>query len=227
MARKLSRVAFSLIGTIAAAAALLPAASAAAQSGVQGTSTPKQVINPFAARRQAANSDEAETEPPVAVPPAQSGGPKTYQNPFAARRSEPRFVTPRLRPGPLSRWHRSAGPPPPQDDERPIRDPASGAPGGRRSFGAVGTADGSREACGAVRSAWRGPPSSRFGRRQALNPARSSPLRLDSTCPTDLVVARQNEPGGKERAGRGGGRHRCKQWLKRRGTHSKRATAKK
>ncbi|MEX2091201.1 MAG: tetratricopeptide repeat protein, partial [Pirellulales bacterium] len=58
--------------------------------------------------------------PSIAVPPAEVGVPKTYQNPFARRSTSPRFVTPRLQPGPLSRWHRSEQSSPPPTDQQPI-----------------------------------------------------------------------------------------------------------
>ncbi len=83
-------------------------------------STPaKEVVNPFAAKRQAAAS-QSEPVTPVTVPPAETTGPKTYQNPFARHDSSPRYVTPRLQPGPLSRWHRTGEPRVPQADPRPV-----------------------------------------------------------------------------------------------------------
>ncbi len=118
MARKLSRVARSVIWTIAAAAVTFAAAGAPAQSDIRVSSTAKQVVNPFAAKRQAAAP--VATKPSIAVPPAEHGVPKKYQNPFARRSTSPRFVTPRLQPGPLSRWHRSDERPAPPVDEQPI-----------------------------------------------------------------------------------------------------------
>ncbi|MEX2093861.1 MAG: hypothetical protein WD971_14340, partial [Pirellulales bacterium] len=87
MARKLSRVARSVIWTIAAVTTALVAARAPAQSDVRVSSTAKQVVNPFAAKRQAEAQAAA---PTIAVPPAEVGVPKTYQNPFANRSASPR-----------------------------------------------------------------------------------------------------------------------------------------
>lgn len=123
MARKLSRVARWLL--IIAAAWELALAAALAQS-VEVAPATKHVVNPFAAKRQAAASATA-SPPPTAAPP-ESTGPKTYQNPFARRDQSPRFMTPRLQPGPMSRWHRAEQmSPPPQADERPIQAVAIGS----------------------------------------------------------------------------------------------------
>ena len=65
------------------------------------------VENPFAARARSW-ADESQS---IAVPPMETGVPKSYQNPFARRSARPRLTTPRLQPGPLSRWHRPIQPP--------------------------------------------------------------------------------------------------------------------
>lgn len=121
MARKLSGSARSA-RLISAALVALAATSALAQEHIQVSSTAEQVVNPFAARRQAAAEDEA-TLPP-AIPPAEATGPKAYQNPFAARRNAPRFATPQLQAGQLTRWHRvdqPAIPEVPRTAQRPYR----------------------------------------------------------------------------------------------------------
>ena len=118
MARKLSRVARSAIWISAAAAVTLVAANAPAQSAVRVSSTAKQVVNPFAAKRQAA--PQAAPVRPITVLPAEAAGPKTYQNPFARRGGSQRYVTPRLQPGPLSRWHRADRSPALPAEEHPI-----------------------------------------------------------------------------------------------------------
>jgi tetratricopeptide (TPR) repeat protein len=121
MARKLSRVARCVL-IVAATSALPPAL---AQSDVQVAPVTKQAMNPFAAKR-AATAPQQSTSP-ANVEPISSPGPKVYQNPFARREQAPRFVTPRLQPGPMSRWHRmeqaSARP---QVDQRPIQALATG-----------------------------------------------------------------------------------------------------
>ena len=116
MARKLSRVARNVIWIVAATSMI--AAGAAAQSDVRVSSAAKRVVNPFAAKRQV--DAPVEPQPPVTVPPAETAGPKTYQNPFAGKSHSPRFVTPRLQPGPMSRWHRAGEPSVPQADPRPV-----------------------------------------------------------------------------------------------------------
>ncbi|MGD9636575.1 MAG: tetratricopeptide repeat protein [Pirellulales bacterium] len=115
MARKLSRVACCLL---IVAASELSLTAALAQS-VQVAPATKHVVNPFAAKRQ--TSASAAAPAPKTVPPAEAG-PKTFQNPFAGHEQRPRFMTPRLQPGPMSRWHRAEQTsPPPQADERPIQ----------------------------------------------------------------------------------------------------------
>ena len=106
MARKLSRIACGAIG-IGGLAGVLVANSAFAQS-VRVSPATKQVVNPFAAKRKAAAP--VETAPQITVPPAEAGVPKTYQNPFAGKPASPRYVTPRMQAGPLSRWHRTNEP---------------------------------------------------------------------------------------------------------------------
>jgi tetratricopeptide (TPR) repeat protein len=123
MARKLSRVA-CCVRIVAGAAALSPAA-VFAQSSVQVAPPAQHVVNPFSAKRLPAAERQAAA--PATVAPIDSAGPKTYQNPFARGEQSPRFLTPRLQPGPMSRWHRSEqSSPPPQVDQRPIQETASG-----------------------------------------------------------------------------------------------------
>lgn len=120
MARKLSRVARCMIFVLAVAA--MPLGAARAQR-IRVQPATKPVANPFTAKREARAAAGAETiEPPVhSAAPAEPAGPKTFSNPFARKEQGPRFVTPRLQPGPLSRWHRSEQAPPPQADQRPIQ----------------------------------------------------------------------------------------------------------
>jgi len=121
MARKLSRVARCVTVTVALTA--LPLAVADGQR-VQVQPATKQVVNPFTAKREARTAIGATTSQPPAratTPQAEPTGPKTFSNPFARSDQPPRFVTPRLQPGPLSRWHRSEQTPPPQVDQRPIQ----------------------------------------------------------------------------------------------------------
>jgi tetratricopeptide (TPR) repeat protein len=94
------------------------AAGAAAQSDVRVSSAAKRVVNPFAAKREV--DAPVEAQPPAPIPPAETAGPKTYQNPFAGKSHSPRFVTPRLQPGPMSRWHRAGEPPVSPSDPRPV-----------------------------------------------------------------------------------------------------------
>lgn len=116
MAWKLSGVA--QCATWIAAATIVGAPPVFAQGDVRVSSTAKRVVNPFAAKRAA--ESQAAAQPPVAVPPTQTVGPKTYQNPFSKQQAAPRFVTPRLQPGPMSRWHRTTEPPVSHTDPRPI-----------------------------------------------------------------------------------------------------------
>jgi tetratricopeptide (TPR) repeat protein len=117
MARKLSRIAQSVLWTSALLATCV-ATGALAQSDVRVTPATKQVVNPFAAKRKAAT--QAEPAPQITVPPAETGVPKTYQNPFAGKPTSPRYVTPKMHTGPLSRWHRTNEPPASQADPRPV-----------------------------------------------------------------------------------------------------------
>lgn len=124
MARKLSRVGRWILVMVATATVLpaaMPRFAFAQRIQVQPTTT--DVVNPFAAKRAASVAgDPASTSPArPATPIAESGGPTTVNNPFAGGAKSPRFVTPRLQPGPLSRWHRSQQSPPPQVDQRPIQ----------------------------------------------------------------------------------------------------------
>lgn len=123
MARKLSRVGRWI--TLVVAVAALPPIAAFAQR-IQVKPATKEVVNPFTAKREAtaAVGDPSTTAPvqsAAPIPAAEPTGPKTFHNPFAGGAKSPRFVTPRLQPGPLSRWHRSQQTPPPQVDQRPIQ----------------------------------------------------------------------------------------------------------
>ncbi len=102
MARKLSSIARNTVALCTATAVSLIALRAAAQAELRVSAPSTDVVNPFAAK-QSTGERPAPANP---VPTTDSGLPRRYQNPFAQRPSEPRFVTPRLQPGTLSRWHR-------------------------------------------------------------------------------------------------------------------------
>lgn len=113
MARKLSRVARRVVGISAAAMVSFAGAFALAEDELQVAAPANSVVNPFSAKRQVSGAAEV-VAPPVAeqtsVPQAEQGVPKAYQNPFARnpfskQTATPRFVTPQLHPGPLSRWN--------------------------------------------------------------------------------------------------------------------------
>jgi len=121
MARTLSRIAWYGNWIAVAVAASFVAAPAAGQGGVRATSTATDVVNPFAARRQ------AEAEQSTAVPPEESGVPKRYQNPFARPSAPQQFSVRRLHPGSMTRW------------QRPPQKLASAAP--RKETGALAKRD--------------------------------------------------------------------------------------
>lgn len=116
MARKLSRVAHCVIWITAAT--VVGPERVFAQGDVRVSSTSKRVVNPFAAKREV----EAQTgaQAPATIAPMETTGPKTYQNPFSKQKISPRFVTPRLQPGPMSRWHRTVEPTVSHADQRPV-----------------------------------------------------------------------------------------------------------
>ena len=119
MARKLSRVARCVLNIATASA--LSSAAAFGQIGVEATPASQPVDRIRSPPSEQPRRRVEATAGGERRSRSTSPGPKAFQNPFARREKSPRFVMPRLQPGPLSRWHRADQTSAPPSDQRPIQ----------------------------------------------------------------------------------------------------------